>query len=166
MSIFRTFLFLVVVVVAGIYGLAKFREKAPARAALVEAPIAAGTRLSGEPAVSSVSAAAASAAGAIALANDPRRTAPPTEYAQSATLDPERVKLYQAALDEIELDGCNGNGTFAVRLRGEKRPRMLRSGAVVELPDGLKVTLRMHGYPNCKVQVADGKNAIGEIAGF
>jgi len=166
MNLLKTFLFLVVVVAAGIYGLTKFREKAPSRMALDQPPVAAGTRLSGEPAITSATAATSSSGGVIALANDPRRTAPPTEYAQPATLDPERVKLYQAALEEIELDGCNSNGTFAVRLRGERRPRMLHSGALVELPDGLKVTLRAHGYPNCKVQVSDGKNAIGEIAGL
>jgi hypothetical protein len=102
----------------------------------------------------------------IALANDPRRTAPTVALVDPAKLDPETAKRYQTALDDVELDGCNSNGTLAVRVRGERLPHIVRSGQILQLPGGLAVTLRQRGYPACRVTLYDGKTAIGEVAGF
>jgi hypothetical protein len=167
MSLFKTLLVICALVCCSIYGLMKLREKGTTTSILASSPspAAAVGRISGEPALSSATP-GGSAGAAIALSNDPRRTAPAQQFAQPATLDPERVKRYQDALEQFELDGCNRNGTFAVRLKNDRRPRMMHSGDSVELPGGLTVSLRMHGYPNCKVDVYDGKIAIGEVAGF
>jgi hypothetical protein len=118
------------------------------------------------PTLAAASSADAAPSGVIALANDPRRVAPPVTAPAVAQLDPETAKRYADALDEVEIDGCNANGTFAVRLRGEKRPRMVHSGQEVTLPGGVTVTMRSRAYPNCRVVLYDGKLAIGEVAGF
>jgi hypothetical protein len=168
-SLLKTLLLIGVLVAASIYGLIKLREKGTATSILGgnDAPPA---RLSGEPAITSANKAegreASAPAGAIALSDDPRRVAAPKSFVQPEALDPDLVKRYQVALEDIELDGCNANGSFAIRLRGAREPHLLRNGGLVDMPNGLHLTLRSHGYPSCKVVLYDGKNAIGEVAGF
>jgi hypothetical protein len=109
---------------------------------------------------------AAPASAAIALANDPRRTAPNVNLVDPNKIDPEMAKRYANALDAVELDGCNANGTVAVRVRGERIPHIVRSGQSLQMPDGLTLTVRPRGYPACRIMLYDGKTAIGEVAGF
>ena len=163
MSLWKTFSIFFIIVVAAVACLVMYRKQGAATP-FEQQMAAASSAVS--PTLASVSSSDAAPSGVIALANDPRHVAPPVAAPEVAKLDPETAKRYADALDEVEIDGCNANGTFAVRLRGEKRPRMLRSGQEVTLPGGVTVTMRARGYPNCRVMLYDGKLALGEVAGF
>ena len=163
MSLWKTFLGLFVIVLLATAGLVMYRNQG-GKSPLQQQLAAASSVVS--PTLAAATSADAAPSGVIALANDPRRVAAPVTAPDLAKLDPESAKRYANALDEVEIDGCNANGTFAVRLRGEKRPRMVRSGQEVTLPGGVSVTMRSRGYPNCRVMLYDGKLAIGEVAGF
>jgi hypothetical protein len=162
MSLGKTFAIIFIIVVLAVAGLLVYRDQG-AKSPLQSQLAAAGSALATTTAAPSSGDAAQ---GVIALANDPRRVAPPVTAPGVAKLDPATAKRYADALEQVEVDGCNANGTFAVRLQGEKRPRMVRSGQEVALPGGLTVTMRSRGYPNCRVMLYDGKVALGEIAGF
>ncbi len=163
MSLWKTFAIIFIIVVVAVAGLLYYRDQG-ARTPLQSQLAAASSAVS--PSAAATSSAEPASGGVIALANDPRRVAAPVTAPDVAKLDPATAKRYADALEEVEVDGCNANGTFAVRLRGEKRPRMVRSGQEVTLPGGLAVTMRSRGYPSCRVMLYDGKLALGEVAGF
>lgn len=163
MSLWKTVFALFIIVLLATGGLVMLRNQG-AKLPIEQQLAAASSVVS--PTLAAASSADGAQSGVIALANDPRRAAPPVAAPEVAKLDPETAKRYANALDEVEIDGCNANGTFAVRLRGEKRPRMVRSGQEVTLPGGVTVTMKSRGYPSCRVELYDGKLAIGQVAGF
>ncbi len=166
MSLLKTVVVLAILVLLAVFGLTMMRSHG------IKLPLQQQSdTIKGMTAGSSVLAAPAAISssndtGVIALSNDPRRAPAPVAAGSSVPLDAETARRYAEALDDIEVDACNANGTVAVRVRGERAPHMVRNGQSVKLPHDFEVTLRLRGYPNCRVMLYDGRVAIGEVAGF
>jgi hypothetical protein len=160
MSLSKTLLALLLLVGLAVFGLIQWQHRSPQALPLERLANVGGAQ-------ASALAAAPTLSLAMPLANDPRQVAAPKSFATPASsADPALAARYEAALREIEVDGCNRNASFVVRLKGERRPHMVRDGDAVELANGLRVTLRLRGYPACQIVLYDGKTAIGEVAGF
>jgi hypothetical protein len=107
------------------------------------------------------------AATGSSLSSDPATHTPtPKMYDTKAAIDPERRKRYQDALGELDVQGCNGNGTFSYQLSGRRTPRTLRSGEAITFSNGLVLTARMAGFPNCRITLSDGTFLVAELSSF
>lgn len=87
-------------------------------------------------------------------------------YDAKGVLTLEQRERYEAALSELEIEGCNRNGSFSYQMRGQRAPRTMRSGESIHFHNGLVLVAHVAGFPSCRVTLSDGGHAVAELSSF
>jgi hypothetical protein len=126
-------------------------------------------------AVSNTLAAAADSVKSVATALTPQahfsgdpatHTPAPKIYDSKDTVDPKRRELYERALADLDIGGCNRNGSFTYQLRGERVLHTLRSGESIHFSNGLALVARVAAFPSCRITFSDHGQTVAELSSF
>lgn len=103
----------------------------------------------------------------IHYSSDPSTRPPEAELTAAAEeAAPEKRASYGRALAELEVIGCNANGSFSVKTGAPDGIRLLHSGEAVHFKDGLILVAKLTGYPQCHVALYDGRVKVADRAAF
>ncbi len=78
----------------------------------------------------------------------------------------QKQREYIDALNELQIAGCNANGSFTVQIHRQAAPHTLRPGEPIEFTSGLVLTGRVSSYPECRVTLFDHDQRVAELSSF